>query len=192
MVCNPSFYRDKLTLHSIFEVEIQRLINHKRWPLHVHAVNDQQRTRTLRPFYTTRLRGQYLLSSIINRSSAEKQKRPTSLPSPVMVSFLREERQTENKQAQTDTGTCIRGWGCRSILVERGTGTPLTQVRFPGAGRIFFSPRVKFQCRLSYAIRTPPCAIACINIRADVNDLVVHVRGRWIMETLKHPACTVD
>ena len=101
MVCNPSFYRDKLTLHSIFEVEIQRLINHKRWPLHVHAVNDQQRTRTLRPFYTTRLRGQYLLSSIINRSSAEKQKRPTSLPSPVMVSFLREERQTD-RQTSSD------------------------------------------------------------------------------------------
>ena len=35
------------------------------------------------------------------------------------------------------------------------TGTPLTQVRFPGAARDF-SPRVNFQCRLSFGVRTPP------------------------------------
>ena len=34
-------------------------------------------------------------------------------------------------------------------LVEHRTVTPLTQVRFPGAARDF-SPRVNFQCRLSY------------------------------------------
>ena len=38
---------------------------------------------------------------------------------------------------------------------------------------------------------TPPCAVACINICAHVKDPVVHVRVRWIMETVKHPACTV-
>ena len=43
-------------------------------------------------------------------------------------------------------------------LVERQTGTPLRQVRFLGAARDF-SPRVNFQCRLSYGARTPPCAI---------------------------------
>ena len=75
-------------------------------------------------------------------------------------------------------------------LVDRRIGTPLRQVRFPGAARDF-SPRVEFQCRLSYGVRTPPCAIACINICAHVKDHVVHVRVRWSTETLKHPACTV-
>ena len=50
---------------------------------------------------------------------------------------------------------------------------------------------VNFQCRLSYGVRTPPCATACINICAHVKDPVVRVRVRWIMETLKYPACTV-
>ena len=68
--------------------------------------------------------------------------------------------------------------------------TPQTQLRLPGAARDF-SPRVNFQCRLSYGVRTPPYAIACIYICAHVEDPVVHVRVRWIMETMKHPACTV-
>ena len=63
-------------------------------------------------------------------------------------------------------------------LVEHRTVTPLTQVRFPGAARDF-SPRVISQCRLSYGVRTPP------SICAHVKDPVVHVRVRWIMETLK-------
>ena len=70
-------------------------------------------------------------------------------------------------------------------LVERRTGTPLKQVRFPGAVRDF-SPRVNFQCRLSFSVCTPTCAIACINICAHVKDPVVHVRVQWIMETLKN------
>ena len=45
--------------------------------------------------------------------------------------------------------------------------------------------------RLSSGVRTPPCAIACINICAHVKDPVDHVRVRWITETQKHPACTV-
>ena len=75
-------------------------------------------------------------------------------------------------------------------LVERRTGTPLTQVRFPCAARDF-SPRVNFQCRLSSDARAPPCAIACIYIRAHVKDPIVHVRVRMTMKTLKYPACTV-
>ena len=62
-------------------------------------------------------------------------------------------------------------------LVEHRTGTPLTQVRFPCAARIF-CPRANFQCRLSYGVRTPPCAIACFNIRTHVKDPAVHVRVR--------------
>ena len=75
-------------------------------------------------------------------------------------------------------------------LVEHRTVTPLTQVRFPGAAKDFL-PRVNFQCRLSYGVRRPPCAIACIYICAHVKDPVVPVRVRWAIETLKHPACTV-
>ena len=39
-------------------------------------------------------------------------------------------------------------------------------------------------------VPTPPRATACINIYGHVKDLVVHVRVRWTMETLKYPACT--
>ena len=80
--------------------------------------------------------------------------------------------------------------GIQLSWLEHRTGTSPTQVRFPGAARDF-SPRVNFQCRLSYGVRTPPCAIACIYIYAHVKDPVVHVRVRWIMETLNYPACTV-
>ena len=77
---------------------------------------------------------------------------------------------------------------CRGVdlaqLVEHRTGTQPAQVRFPAAARDF-SPRVHFQYRLSYGVRTLPCAIACINICAHVKDPVVHVRVQWIMETLK-------
>ena len=75
-------------------------------------------------------------------------------------------------------------------FVEHRTGTPLTQVRFPGAARDF-SLRVNFQCRLSYGVRTSPSAIACIYICKHVKDPVVPVRVRWVMETLKHPACSL-
>ena len=74
-------------------------------------------------------------------------------------------------------------------FVEHQSSTLLTQVRFPGAPRDF-SPRVSFQCRLSYCVCTPPCAITCINICGHVKDLIVHVRVRWIKKILKHPACT--
>ena len=40
-------------------------------------------------------------------------------------------------------------------LVERRIGTPLTQVRFPDEARDF-SPRVTFQCRLSYVCPYTP------------------------------------
>ena len=75
----------------------------------------------------------------------------------------------------------------------------------------FFPPRVNFQCRFLCVSASPPsppptpaphpththththtpCRIACIYICAHVTDPKVHIRVRWIMETLKHPACTV-
>ena len=73
--------------------------------------------------------------------------------------------------------------------LEHQSGTPPTRVRFPGAARDF-SPRVNFLCRLSYGVPSTR-TIACIYICAHVKDPVVHVRVRWIIETLKHPALTV-
>ena len=76
-----------------------------------------------------------------------------------------------------DTPDRIMG-GDVAQLVEHRTGTPPKQIRFPGAGKGFFSsPRVNFQCQLSYGVRTPPCAIACIYICAHVKDPVVHVKS---------------
>ena len=60
----------------------------------------------------------------------------------------------------------------------------------PRCGKGFFSQSqlsVQTLLRCSYTL----CAIACIYICAHVKDPVVHVRVRWIMETLKHPACTL-
>ena len=87
----------------------------------------------------------------------------------------------------------LRLGGDVAQLLERRTGTPLTHVLYSSAARLllFFFPGVNFQIRLSYGVCVPPCAVACINICAHVRDPVVHVRVRWIMETLKHPACTV-
>ena len=75
---------------------------------------------------------------------------------------------------------CVAWDGDVAQLVEHRTGTPPTQVRFPGTARDF-SPRVKYQCRLSYGVRTPPCTIACIYICAHVKDPVVYVisGGLW-------------
>ena len=89
-----------------------------------------------------------------------------------------------------NTYRCQTLGGDVAQLVEHRTGTPPTQVRFHSAARDF-SPRVNFQCRLSFGVRTSPCAIACIYICTHVKDPVVHVRVWWITETLKHPACTV-
>ena len=68
-------------------------------------------------------------------------------------------------------------------LIERRTGTPLTQVRFPGAARVFFF--FFSQSQLSVQTLTvsvqPPCAIVSVS---TLKDPVVLIRVRWIMETL--------
>ena len=76
-------------------------------------------------------------------------------------------------------------------LEEYRTGTPLMQVGFLSAARDILSPRINFQCRLSYGVRTPPCAIVCKNIHSHVRDPIVHVKVWWIMETWEHPACSL-
>ena len=42
-----------------------------------------------------------------------------------------------------------------------------------------------------YWCHTPMCVVTCININAHIKNPAVHVRVWWIMETLKHPACTI-
>ena len=69
---------------------------------------------------------------------------------------------------------------------EQWTSTQLMQVQFASATRDF-SPKVSFQCGLSYRGWTPPCASACINICSLVKDPVVLIRVQWIVETLEHP-----
>ena len=54
-----------------------------------------------------------------------------------------------------------------------------------------FLPRVNFQCRLSFGVHTPLCAIACIDICAHVKDTTFHVRVQWIVATQTSPACTI-
>ena len=55
-----------------------------------------------------------------------------------------------------------------------------------------FLPESAFSADSVTCVRTSPCAIACVDICAHVKDPVVHVGVRWIMKTLKHPACTVS
>ena len=60
----------------------------------------------------------------------------------------------------------------------------------PQCGKGFFPPIVNFQCRLSYMCPyTPVCnRIQGNNICALVKDPVVHVRIRWIVDSLDEPA----
>ena len=77
-------------------------------------------------------------------------------------------------------------------FVQYRTGTLPTQVRFPGADRQgIFLQKSTFSADSSTVSVHNPCAIACIYICVHVKDPVVHVRVRWIMDKLKHPACTV-
>ena len=79
-------------------------------------------------------------------------------------------------------------------LVEHRTGTLPTQAscrrRFDSPVRQgIFLPESTFSAN-PYGVPTPPCAIACIYTCAHVKYPQVLVRVQWIVETLKHPACT--
>ena len=109
--------------------------------------------------------------------------------------------------------TCVRTFQCDLLMTfscfctegqrnRRSTGGDVVHLvrasdrhaadagSIPRCGKEFFSQGQRSVQTLT-CVRTPPCAIACINICAHVKDPVVHVRVRWIMETLKHPACTI-
>ena len=89
-------------------------------------------------------------------------------------------------------GECesLLGWKWNSVCRALDRHATDLRVWFNGVAKDF-SPRVHFPCRLSYRVRTPQCAIACIYICVHIKDPIVHVRVWWIMETLTHPACTV-
>ena len=96
----------------------------------------------------------------------------------------------EGKQNQQHTplsGTKMGG-GCSSVrTVSDRHAAEVDSI--PRCGKGFFYQST-FSA-LSYGVRTPMCAIACVDICAHAKDPVVHVRVRRITETLKHPACTV-
>ena len=83
----------------------------------------------------------------------------------------------------------VKKGGDVAQLVEHRPGTSPRQVRFPGSARILFP---QSQLSVQTLLRCPNTSRAqsFSNICAHVKDLVVHVRVRWIMETLEHPACT--
>ena len=78
-------------------------------------------------------------------------------------------------------------WGCSSV----GRASDLHAADaglIPGYG-YFFKSHLSVQTLLRCPY-TPVCT--GINICARVKDLVVHVRVRWILETLKHRVCTTS
>ena len=85
--------------------------------------------------------------------------------------------------------SAFQGWGC-SPVGRASYRHAADAGSIPLCGKGFFS-QSQLSVRLFYGVSTPPCAIACFYICAHVKDPVVHVRVRWIVETLKHPACTV-
>ena len=86
------------------------------------------------------------------------------------------------------------GWGCSSV--GRATDRHAADAgSIPRCGKGFFSLS-QLSVQILFTITSsppphPPGATACIYICSHVKDSVVHVRVRWIMETLKHQACTV-
>ena len=81
-------------------------------------------------------------------------------------------------------------WGGNIAQLVRALDRHAAYTGLFGAARDF-SPESAFSADSLMCVRTPLCAITCFNICAHIKDHVVHVRVWWIMETLKHPACTV-
>ena len=84
----------------------------------------------------------------------------------------------------------VYGWGCRSVGGASGWHAD-DDGSDPRCGREVFSQSpftVQTLLRCPY---TPRVQSHAFHICAHVKDPVVHVRVWWIMETLKHSACTV-
>ena len=81
-------------------------------------------------------------------------------------------------------------WGCS--IVWQSVGTARCWLRFDSPVRQgIFLPVSTFSAEsltVSVHPRVQSHALKCVR---TLKDLLVYVRVRWIMETLKHPACTV-
>ena len=84
------------------------------------------------------------------------------------------------------------GWGCSSVgsasnrhaaNVGRFDSPVRQRISLPESTFSADSPMMSVHPRIQLHILTSV---------AHVKDPVVNVRVRWIMETLKHPACTID
>ena len=83
-------------------------------------------------------------------------------------------------------------FGCECTLAGEASDWHAAEAgSIPRCGKGFFPPSQLSVQTLLHVSLHPPCAIACINICSHVKDRVVHVRVRWIMETLKHLACSL-
>ena len=83
-----------------------------------------------------------------------------------------------------------KGWGCSSV--GRASDRHAADAgSIPQCCRGFFSQRQLSVLTLLCCAYTK-CAVTCMNICAHVKDPVVHIRVRWIVETLKYPAFTLD
>ena len=129
-----------------------------------------------------------MFSCVSNEKQQQQQQTNNSKVDSYSVTFHRSSVSTP--RVTNILQTCLWGWGCSSV----GRPSDLHAVDTGSIPRCDkdFSPRVNFQRRLFQGVRTPPCVIACICTCAHVKDPIVDVRIRWIMETLKHPACIVS
>ena len=86
--------------------------------------------------------------------------------------------------------SCTLGPRCSSVG-RASDRHPADAGSIPRCGQgFFFRSQLSAQTLLRVSVH-PPRAIACINICAHVKDFEDHVGVRWIIETLKHPACTL-
>ena len=76
-------------------------------------------------------------------------------------------------------------------MVERRTGRLSHRFDSPEWREIFL-PESTFSADSLRCVCTPLCAISGTGICAHFKEPVVHISVRWIMETLKHPVCTVS
>ena len=82
------------------------------------------------------------------------------------------------------------GRGCSSVG-RTSDRHAADAVSIPRCGKGFFSQSQLSVQTLLKGVRMPARAIACIYICVHVKDPVLHARVRWIIETVKHPACPV-
>ena len=84
---------------------------------------------------------------------------------------------------------CSSGEGC-SVLGSTVPARCWHRFNFPVQQGILF-PESTFSADSVMVPVHPPCAITCVNICVHIKGPVARVRVRWIVGTLKHPACTI-